>query len=62
MKYEPDWAKGREDVPRTAVSDGQSDHYRAPAEQGPNKTYMSGYVTFNWGVSDAFFYAMSEYI
>lgn len=44
VKYEPNWTKGREDVPRTGdlgltdgETDGQTDHYEEPAEWNPIK-------------------------
>lgn len=44
MKYEPAWAKGREDMLQTSdlrwtdrQMNAQTNHYRSLAEQGPNK-------------------------
>uniref|UniRef100_A0A8W8NH30 Uncharacterized protein n=1 Tax=Magallana gigas TaxID=29159 RepID=A0A8W8NH30_MAGGI len=44
VKYEPYWAKGREDMLRTGYpgwtdrqTDEDTDHYRAPAERGSKK-------------------------
>lgn len=40
VKYEPDWAKGKENNLRKMISngqpEGQTDHRRSPAKRAPN--------------------------
>lgn len=44
VKYEPDWAKGQRGEKicyGQVITDGQSDHYRAPAERSLNYPFLS---------------------
>lgn len=58
VKYDPAWAKGEKICSIQVFSDrrtgrlitiGQADHYRAPAERGPNKTPTQEKTTIIFG-------------
>lgn len=55
MKYEPTLARGRENMLWTSMSDGmkdgQTDHYRGPAERGPyNTLYIYRVIEKNYDI------------